>query len=294
MHITQINITDSFNKKNKLLTNKPIFKAHPDFYKFNSTQSCFFRRGATLLANLKGYNDIETVLYNVFNQNKNKKKKILIIGIGDSQEVLSYLASIKGIIGDKPLNEAVDLYVVDLQSKPDHKKLVDCAFCDLLEYEHFPKFAEKSFVRDSHSRLADLFENKKELSPVEEFIMNYYKTRASEYNHYRVNDEIFDFLEKTYNNPEKAKWDSRIQDAILDFNDNFFDITSGNNTIPYILPINDKVKTISHIKRTLIPNGHFITDPYEYPQDMKDLGVLDNLEKEFLGIYRKIPQKNIA
>ena len=48
------------------------FTAHPDFYKFNSTQSCYFRRGVVALANNAGYTNIENLFCKIFQAKLNK------------------------------------------------------------------------------------------------------------------------------------------------------------------------------------------------------------------------------
>ncbi len=125
--LTNLSGTSRYNKS------KPVFTAHPDFYKFNSTQSCFFRRGVVALSNEKGYANIEDIFLKLFAKNTDTKQ-ILIAGIGHSQEPLSYLSTIKGIIGNRQLKHNVDLYTVDLQSMPNKETLKLSALSDLFEY----------------------------------------------------------------------------------------------------------------------------------------------------------------
>jgi len=258
------------------------FTAHPDFYKFNSTQSCYFRRGVVALANNKGYTDIENLFCKIFQSNLNKPKKMLIIGIGNSQEPFSYLASIKGIIQENPLNKNVDLYIVDLQSKPEYNKLRLDAFPSLFPYETFPKYAGKSFIKDV--KFPESESNIKNLSPIYIYTKIHKPLRPS--NEYRVNDEILNFVNESYNNPEKSKWDSRIQDVIIDYSDNEFDIISANNVFGY-LSDNDYAKTMRHIRRILkTMNGYFISDPYF--QDVQSSEVLSTFRGLNPGIYQKI------
>jgi hypothetical protein len=223
------------------------FTAHPDFYKFNSTKSCYFRRGVVALANNEGYADIENLFCKIFQSKLNKPKKMLIIGIGHSQEPFSYLASIKGIIKSNPLNKAVDLYVVDLQSKPKYNELRLNAFPNLFPYETFPKYASESFIKDV--KFSKTKPNN--LSPIKYYIYTKMQKPAHPSTDYRVNDEILKFVKESYNNPEKSKWDSRIQEVITNFSDNEFDIISANNVLPYIDVDYDIINTIKHIKRTL-------------------------------------------
>lgn len=298
-----INISYNHNVKSK-----PIFTAHPDFYKYNSIQSCYFRRGSILVSCMEGYKDIENLFCKVFKNNG--IKNMLIIGIGSSQEPFSYLASIKGIIKDRKLKNNVDLYTVDLQSKPEHIELKLNAFCKLHEYESFPEYAESSFVKDNKDDWLEIKQEKKFLNPIDEYV-HYFMCYCNKWKEleqkgynpdeilkffrdedkqksmcYRVNDEVFEFLEKTYNNPQKSKWDSRIQDAILNYSDNQFDIISANNVIPYISKT-EIPETVRNIVRVLKPNGYFITDLYENLLHVKQIDSLENMKKVDLGIYQK-------
>ena len=263
---------------------EPTFTAHPDFYKYNSTKSCYFRRGAVAL--LSGaYCNVENTFFRLFKQNDNKQKKMLIIGIGNSQEPFSYLASIKGILNDKPLKANLDLHVVDLQSKPTLQKLKQSAFSDLFDYEVYPRFAKSSFVKESYSDWLTPKKQKEEYNP-HLFIdlMRKPKVKATSD---RVNDEIFDFVRETYGNPQKARWDSRVQDVIKEYPDRNFDVISANNVLPYIVSENEYMETLSNIVRTLKPNAYFITDPYEFEKPVKDLGILNPLTQVYKGIYQK-------
>lgn len=263
---------------------EPTFTAHPDFYGYNSTKSCYFRRGVVAL--LSGaYCNIENTFFRLFKPTDNKQKKMLIIGIGNSQEPFSYLASIKGILKERPLKDNLNLNVVDLQSKPTLQKLKQSAFSDLFDYEVYPRFAKSSFVKESYSDWLTPKKQKEEYNP-HLFIdlMRKPKVKATSD---RVNDEIFDFLRETYDNPQKARWDSRVQDVIKEYPDRNFDVISANNVLPYIVSENEYMETLSNIVRTIKPNGYFITDPYEFEKPVKDSGILDPLTQVYKGIYQK-------
>ena len=286
MKVNPISIQSNYscNKKQKM-----SFYAHPDFYKYNSIQSCYFRRGAFLLAS-KGYLDIEELFYKIFKFN-DKQKNMLIIGICRSQEPFSYLASIKGILNDKSLKNNIDLNIIDLQSKPTPYELKLSAFPGLHDYEVYPKYAEKSFVYDSYDNfIGKNKKNEQQIYGMRSFISELINIKKSTVapSAKRVNDEIFKFLSDTYNNPQKAKWNSRVQDAIQEYPDKLFDIISANNVIPYIMSENEISKTLNNIKRVLKTNGYFITDPYEYPEFIKKSDFLNSLQKEYNGIYKKI------
>ncbi len=311
MRILPITYFHNQNINNRKKT-ETVFTAHPDFYKYNSTQSCFFRRGSVLLACSKGYEDIENLFCKIFTTNPNLPKSMLIIGIGHSQEPFSYLASIKGILQDKQLKNNLDLHTVDLQSKPERKDLKIQAFCNLYDYQSFPKFAEKGFIKDNVDDWLEIKHKGKMPYPIDEY-MHYYLSYRKRWNElgqqghnieeilkiikeeikqksmrWRVNNEVYGFLEQTYNNPQKSKWDSRVQEAILDYPDNKFDVISANNVLPYIISERESAKTVKNIVRTLKPNGYFITDPYENPYHVRVLSDYKNMKKICQGIYQKV------
>ena len=99
------------------------FKAHPDFIelakRYEVTASSFFRRGISYGSPSERFNDIVNILKKIFLSSLNQKQKLLITGIGNSEEPFSYLASIKEIIKTRKLEDTVDLNIVDLQSRPD-------------------------------------------------------------------------------------------------------------------------------------------------------------------------------
>ena len=270
---------------------KPSFKAHPDFYKFNSTQSCYFRRGAVILANDNGYAKIENLFCKIFHKKVDTPKNMLIIGIGNSQEPFSYLASIKGIIKKRPLDKNINLSVIDLQSKPVLEKLRLNSFSDLFDYEKFPKYAGKSFIIDKRYPASEPNILSSANTYIYEFILSLKeKTQAVQKSvkpDYRVNDEIFNFVKNTYDNPVKSKWDSRVQDVVLKYPDNKFDIISANNVLPYIESDNEFLQTLKHITRILKKDGYFITDPYPYQGNLPKSLISDNFNQINPGIFKK-------
>lgn len=285
MYISPVTCSDIYSR-NRYKQSKPNFMAHPDFYKYNSTVSCYFRRGSVLLSG-GGYKDIENLYAGIF-EKPDKQKQILIAGIGSSQEPFSHLASIKGIIKDRTLKDNVDLYTVDLQSKPSEYELKKQAFPHMFEYEKFPKYAQKSFVKDSYDRWFVNPDRESEMNPVDKYLYSLmFPELLQKILHYRVNDEIFDFLKGTYDNSAKSKWDSRIQEAILDYPDNKFDVISANNILPYIQPEADEIETIKHIGRVLKPKGYFITDPYEFRTESLKTAGWKNFKEIAPGIYQK-------
>ena len=311
MRILPISYLNTSNNHTRNI--KPHFMAHPDFYKYNSVQSCFFRRGSVLLSCAKGYEDIENLFFKIFNSD-NGLKNMLIVGIGSSQEPFSFLTSIKGILKESKLKNNLDLYAVDLQSKPEQIDLKLNAFCDLYDYQSFPQFAKNGFVKDNTDDWFGIKQEKKYIDPIIEYshyflcyrkrwkeleqkgysleeILNIFRNEDKQRGmRWRVNDEVFEFLEKTYDNPQKSNWDSRIQDIIQTYPDNKFDIISANNVIPYITALSrsEAALTIKHMIRTLKPNGYIITDPYKNEYHVREITNSNKMKEIFSGIYQKI------
>ena len=265
---------DKFEKithvKKNILTvenyNEVTKKAHPDFYEISQYNlslraSSFFRRGV-VLGETSYFKDIIDVFSTLFNKNTNDKKSILIVGIGRSQEPFSYLASIKELIKDKKLKDVLNLQTVDLQAKPTKNILLSCT-----HYGGFwgkePIFAKSSFIK---------------------YAQMYGDTVLQ--TGFRVNDEIFDYLYKTYNNKSKSKWATRIQDDIKNYPDNSFDVLSMNNVLGYIEDDDEYYSTIKNMPRIVKPNGFIITDTI-CENLFQKVGVDKMLTKISDGIFKK-------
>ena len=265
---------DKFEKitriKKNILTvenyNEVTKKAHPDFYEISQYNlslraSSFFRRGV-VLGETSYFKDVIDVFSTLFNKNTNDKKSILIVGIGRSQEPFSYLASIKELIKDKKLKDVLNLQTVDLQAKPTKNILLSCT-----HYGGFwgkePMFAKSSFIK---------------------YAQMYGDTVLQ--TGFRVNDEIFDYLYKTYNNKSKSKWATRIQDDIKNYPDNSFDVLSMNNVLGYIEDDDEYYSTIKNMPRIVKPNGFIITDTI-CENSFQKVGVDKMLTKISAGIFKK-------
>ena len=241
------------------------FKAHPDFENlkkvYDVTASSYFRRGSFYGSPSDYFVDIVETFKEVFLPAKLiPKKKMLIAGIGDSQETFSYLATIKSLVKGKPLADTVDLHVIDLQSKPISMRLKEQAF---FEYPHEPEFARTSFIPEKR------------------------QTRFGNVEYYRVNDEILDFVENSYNNPQKSQWERRLQEAMPEYEPESFDIISINNTLGYIKEDNVRYGALKDVLNILKKDGIFITDPFYEPR-MKKAGVADAFKEIKEGINQKI------
>ena len=265
---------DKFEKitriKKNILTienyNEVTKKAHPDFYEISQYNlslraSSFFRR-VVVLGETSYFKDVIDVFSTLFNKNTNDKKSILIVGIGRSQEPFSYLASIKELIKDKKLKDVLNLQTVDLQAKPTKNILLSCT-----HYGGFwgkePIFAKSSFIK---------------------YAQMYGDTVLQ--TGFRVNDEIFDYLYKTYNNKSKSKWATRIQDDIKNYPDNSFDVLSMNNVLGYIEDDDEYYSTIKNMPRIVKPNGFIITDTI-CENLFQKVGVDKMLTKISAGIFKK-------
>ena len=265
---------DKFEKitriKKNILTvenyNEVTKKAHPDFYEISQYNlslraSSFFRRGV-VLGETSYFKDVIDVFSTLFNKNTNDKKSILIVGIGRSQEPFSYLASIKELIKDKKLKDVLNLQTVDLQAKPTKNILLSCThYGGFLGKE--PMFAKSSFIK---------------------YAQMYGDTVLQ--TGFRVNDEIFDYLYKTYNNKSKSKWATRIQDDIKNYPDNSFDVLSMNNVLGYIEDDDEYYSTIKNMPRIVKPNGFIITDTI-CENLFQKVGVDKMLTKISAGIFKK-------
>lgn len=241
--------------------------AHPDFYKISNhnlwlSASSFFRRGVVLGSN-NVFNDVVKIFSSLFSEKSDDNKSMLIVGIGHSQEPFSYLAVIKELIKNKKLDDVLHLQTVDLQAKPTRNVLLNCSHYDAYFHKQ-PEFAKTSFVKYAQF-YGDIFAG----------------------TGYRVNDEIFNYLYNTYNDANKSKWATRIQDEIKSYSDNLFDVLSINNVLGYIENDDEYYSTIKNLPRIIKPDGYLITDTM-YDQLFKELGLDNSLKKISFGIYKKV------
>lgn len=259
-------VFDTFNNKYNKFSSKPNFKAHPDFERlvknYDLTASSYFRRGLFYGGADVKFIDIVKTFIEKFEETPFETKKMLIAGIGNSQEPFSYLAVIKDLFQNKNLKEILDLHTIDLQSKPKNKKLKLDSFLDFGNSSG-PEYAKSSFVEDDGCKYGGFYFQK-----------------------HRVNDEIFDYLKNVYNNKKKALWENRLQEAIKKYSDKTFDIVSINNTIPYIEKRVDIEATLQNVVRVLKDGGVFITDPCKFDY-VKTSGILNNLKEVREGIFKK-------
>ncbi len=257
----QLPDVDKFEKITDFAKNNEIVsKPHSDFYKNpNMLASSYFRRG-DLLGENPYFKDIINVFSSIFNPQNDVKKSMLIVGIGSSQEPFSYLATIKELIKNKKLTDKLDLQTVDLQAKPTKQNLRNCSHYSGY-WSNEPEFAKSSFV--TYAQIYDNIVLKKG---------------------FRVNDEIFNYLYKTYNNPQKSKWATRIQEEIKNYKNETFDTISINNVLGYITNDDEYYETIRNLPRIVKPEGYIIADDM-CEHEFKKLGI--NLTKICYGIFKK-------
>lgn len=230
------------------------FGHHPDFNEIMKKRpicySDYFRRENTS-SGPQSFLDLVGLFRKVFTGN-NEPKKMLIVGIANSEEPFSYLTTIKQINNNKPIENILDLHIIDLQSKPDKDKL----FKDSFALDYLPFYAKDSFVFDPSSPIA---------------LCNY-----------RVNDELFEFLCKTYENPSKSRWESRVQEAV--YPKNYFDIISVNNVLYYI-PEPLVIPTFDNLCNAVKPGGYIIAEDDRYAENSKNK---DHLVRYAGAIYKKV------
>lgn len=257
------NITNSSSINHNRRKSDISFKSHPDFIelskRYNITASNYFRRGQFYGSACEEFQDVVSLFTRIFGGNLSRECKMLIAGIGNSQEPFSYLAVIKNIIQKKKIKKVLDLNIVDLQSEPIRQKLFKDSF---FEFPHMPDYAADSFV----------LENK-------------YKKNDSEIRYYRVNNEIFDYLYSVYHNPKKSQWDTRVQDAVKNYQSDKFDVISINNTLGYIQDRQERTQTFINIGRVLKKDGFLITDPHY--KNFVDVDLSGEFNELGWGIFKK-------
>ena len=247
----------------------PNFKHHPDFIALQNKgaeilASNYFRRGGFYGSASDKFIDVINALRIILQPGlislfKNYKVKMLVGGVGESQEPFSLLATAKDIMGREKISDYLDTYTVDLQSEIHSTTLFKQSFYDAFS----PKFVKSSFVADDGTKYG----------------LKRYKT-------YRVNDEIYEYLSNVYNNPKKAKWETRIQDALKEYPSDDFEIVSINNTLIYLNSSEEITDAVKNIYRILRSGGIFISD-YRL-KAYADIFTPENSIEIYPGIYQKL------
>ena len=256
------------NKLNKSNINNPNFMHHPDFVSlkeqgYSILASSYFRRGGVYGCASEEFIDVINALKLFFNPDKiqflkKNKSKMLIAGLGESQEPFSLLTTIKSHIGEEKVSDVLDMYTVDLQSKISKKELFKQSFYNGWE----PRFARSGFVPDDGEKYG-----------------------LPSYKMFRVKDEIFNYLLSVYKDSKKSKWETRIQESIKEYPDKFFDVVSINNTIGYIKKYEEQASTVNNIFRILKSGGIFISD--NRIKLYRRIFTTDNSNEIYTGIFQK-------
>lgn len=222
------------NKTNSA-QNKPniAFCARPEYEKIDrdnldARASYFFRRGAYY--EREKFQDVIDAIKLLLSGKE--PPKILIAGLGRAQEPLSYLAVIKDLSENKPLESLVDLHCVDLQPKISNTDLDNYAYLDTPKA---PMFTKESF----------------------EYIKN---GSGKAHHHYKIKSDILEYLKEVFNNPQKTKWDTKIEEFSAKCPKKSYDMISINNVLMYIDDFKVRTNTIKNISKMLKQGGILITD----------------------------------
>lgn len=234
------------------------FGHHPDFTlrdpRGTITTSEWFRRGMVInTGDIGPFWNLVHIFEDVFTNTIQEPIRMLIAGIADSQEPFSYLTTIKTIIKNKPIKDVLDLHIIDLQSCPDGGTLLDNSTYNNIP----PEFAKDGFVYSPHHKF-------------------FFST-------YRVTSELLMYLLNTYKNPSKSKWETRLQDEITKYPDNYFKFISVNNLLYYI-PDDEIMPTYNNMCKKTEIGGYTITEQNCYAKNSEHK---DNFKFCADGIYQK-------
>jgi hypothetical protein len=204
--------------------------------------SVMFRREGNAAAPSKEFTDISTNLETLF-KSKNSVK-LLLIGVANGQEPLSYLsvlyplAKAKG----KSLQETVDLSLVDIRPKLPPSEIIDSV----------SKLGTKMVFRGNEKKGSVIREslNSDDKDPI----------------HYRVKKPIRDFFEQVVDDPQKSHWETSVVDFVRDGDLQTYDCIFYNNVHGHIRDEN-KHLIIPGLLDRLAPGGLFITDTATQPED---------------------------
>ena len=111
-------------------------------------------------------------------------------------------------------------------------------------------------------------------------------------NGYRVNNSIFNYLYHTYNNKQKALWAKRLQDEIVSYPTESFDVVSVNNVIDYINDDEEYYKTLKNLHRIIKPNGYIITD-LEFLDEYATVNDRNDFKQIGYGIFQKTNKSEV-
>lgn len=155
--------------------------------------------------------------------NRNPKPSMLIVGVGNGEKPISYLATIKTLFPGRTLDEIVDLNCVDILSRVPESELMEHAKWPA--GSPLPNYAKKGFhlVTDSvsHSRK------------------------------FLPQPEILDFLGKVFD--KNTQWETKIESYASKAAEDSYHLISINNVLCYIEDSDARKKLMEDIARILKP-----------------------------------------
>lgn len=240
------------NEKNNTIKFKGLVLNYNDASEIfkNLNLSCWFRRGKNPFdANIsEGFKDIFNTL--TMHYKENNKISILNVGVANSQEPLSILASVASINKNKQLVDVVDYNCVDLQPKISD---------NIFKRKHvfyegdYPKFAKDSFIVQGYGNCV-------------------------------IKPEIENYLLDVYNNPQKSKWNTPIENYSAQCKAEKYDLILCNNVLEYV---QDPYTTLYNLIKMLKSKGSLIIDDYELYDRAIELSNVSKCRKIYNGIWQK-------
>lgn len=253
MLISSIKLSANLNYQNSASLQKPCqsvnFGTRPEFLELqriysNPRYSYFFRRSEDFSNVVKAFRQMYASV---------QKPKVLVVGVGRGEEPLTYLAVIKDIFKNDPLDKVVDMNCVDLQPKISGLVLKNNSFTE--------SYSTVLFAKDSF--ICDAITGK-----------------------FFVKPNIFNYLIKTFNNPQKSHWDTSIEEYSSKCQKETYDMISMNKVLMYLKDKETQVKTVDKLFDMLKPDGIIISDS-EHDFMSWDLRNAKNIKKINPGIWQK-------
>lgn len=235
------------NHKNKQKITFAARKEYVDYdNSFDVRASNWFRRSRFYGPQSEDFQHIINTLADIY---KNKLKiNLLIVGIGQGQEPLSFLTSIKALNPRKKLKNVVNLSCVDLQPK------------DLDEKE----WKISNFDKD------------------DTYFPQMFTKNPNDYCGYPLT-EISDYYRNTLNDPAKSKFDTFAIEFARESKPKIYDVVSCNNTLIYGKSRREGLQSLRGLAKIVKTGGVLITDAFvEF-----DKVLSKNFKKLYPGIHRK-------
>lgn len=217
--------------------------------RFNIRASNWFRRSQCYGVQSENFQHVINTLTDIYKAQN--KVNLLVVGIGEGQEPLSMLTTIKALNKNKKLNEVVDLNCVDLQPKSLDENEWRILNFDK-ENTYFPEM---------------------------------FRTTQNDYHRYGYPlNEISDYYRGILNNPDKTKFDTSVIEFVRGGKKEMYDVISCNNTLIYGESKKENLQALRGLAKLVKPNGILITDNFkEFANILKD-----GFKELYPGIWQKI------